>query len=113
MEHLFGTRGNGQILKKEEVVPYLRSARCATLELAEANPSILCTERSLDGRGLCMIVNASEEPQLIRPRSRLREPLDLYRPLDGSTAPFRAGAELHLGSFESVFLVAHEPSPTV
>ncbi|HRS94381.1 MAG TPA: hypothetical protein P5179_03830 [Candidatus Latescibacteria bacterium] len=113
MEQLFGARGNGRILKKEEVVPYLRSARCATLELAEANPSILCTERSLDGRGLCMIVNASGEPQLIRPRSRLREPLDLYRPLDGSIAPFRAGAELHLGSFESVFLVAQAPSPPV
>jgi len=112
MGQLFGADGNGRILKKEEVVPYLRSARCATLELLEANPSILCTRRSLGGRGLCMIVNVSGEPQLIRPRAPgLGQPLDLYRPLDGSIAPFRACAELHLGSFESVFLVAHAPSP--
>jgi hypothetical protein len=102
---LFAPGGGGIVIGEDKTVETLQQAGAAVLKLAEANPLILCTQRELYGRGLCFIVNAGAEPQNIRPSVRLKPPLDLYRPLDGSITAWEPSSSLTLGSYEGVFLV--------
>ena len=105
MDRLFAAGGGGVVVTGDDLVARLRDAGCAIVDLAEPNRQILCTQRELDGRGLAFIVNASAEPQCIRPAVRLRRPMDLYRPEDGSIVPFAPGSELTLEGFGSAFVV--------
>ena len=108
MARLFAADGGGVVVAPDGLVGRLQQAGCAVLDLAAPNPHILITQRDLDGRGLGFIVNASSQPQTLRPGVRLRQPLDLYRPKDGSITGFPAGSELVLDGFEGVFLVERE-----
>ncbi len=108
MARLFADGGGGVVVAPDGLVGRLRQAGCAVLDLAVPNPHILVTQRELGGRGLYFIVNAGAQPQTLRPGVRLRQPLDLYRPKDGSIAGFPAGSELVLDGYEGVFLVETE-----
>ncbi len=105
MHRLFGDGEQGIELQRENLVEYLRDAGCATIELSEPNTQILCTQRELEGRGLCFVVNASAEPQRVQPRTRLNSPVDLYRPVEGSISPYESHTPLSLDAYEGVFIV--------